>query len=59
MLVIFFQSLIQEYLVVRNLYETALVSSDIVRDEDYSASLKSPSPDSEGRLLSKAGCRHG
>lgn len=53
------QPLIQEYLMVRKLYEIALISSDIVRDEDYSASVKTPSPDSEGRLLSKAGCRHG
>lgn len=44
---------------VRKLHEIALISSDIVRDEDYSVSVKNPSPDSEGRLLLKAGCRHG
>lgn len=44
---------------VRKLYEIALISSDTARDEGYSASVNTPSLDSEGRLLSKAGCRHG
>lgn len=44
---------------VRKLYEIALISRDIVIHEDYSASVNAPSPDSEGRLLPKAGCRHG
>lgn len=53
------KSLIQEYVMVRKLYEIALISRDIVIHEDYSASVNAPSPDSEGRLLPKAGCRHG
>lgn len=31
----------------------------IVTDDDYSVSMKISSTDSEGRLLLKAGCRHG
>lgn len=46
----FFFFNIQEYLVVRKLYGIGLISSDIVRDEDYSASRTVP------HLILRADC---